>query len=511
MKDRIVKSVFWIVWSRGAVQVLSFLSTLVVARLLSPADYGLMALAGMWTFVISLVAELGLGAAVVQFRDVEECEVNTCFWLTMSMAGTGYLALYAAAPALAAWFVNPMLSDVLRVAGLSLPLIAVRIIPDSLLRRRLQLDKVSKAEIASAAVTIPVVLGMAWYGAGVWALVAGAVVMPLVQSVVSFWFVRWWPGLRIGSRRLNELLRYSLATLGSRLGWAAYQQLDMFLVGKLSGEVVLGFYSMAKLLANLPSERISVAVLQLASPVLAGLQADRTAMRTSFLRGLRLVASLTVPLCLGMGLVADDLVYVALGDKWIPVVPLLQVLCLAGLIRSLDVLLPPVLFARYRATFMVWWTGGVLLTMTFVFWAGAAWMGALGVALGWLVVYPFITAWMAREGLRELEMGWKTLWDQLRPVAGAALVMAGCVLVVHWGMPDSDFVHRFMRLAVASGLGALVYGLGMLWWARPLVREMAEVTGWILRWSRRASSDVQGLAPDPPRITEVNESVRSVN
>jgi len=95
-------------------------------------------------------------------------------------------------------------------------------------------------------------------------------------------------------------------------------------------------------------------------------------------------------------------------------------------------------------------------------------------------------------------MGWTTLWDQVRPVAGAALIMAGCVLVVRWGIPGSDFEHRLMRLAAASGLGALVYGLGMLWWARPLVREIAEVTGWILRWSRLASNGAQSLAPNPP-------------
>lgn len=493
MKDRIARSVFWMAWSRGGMQILSFLSALVVARLLSPADYGLMALASMWTVLMSLLAELGLGAAVVQFRDLDERELNTCFWLIMGLAGTGYLALYASAPALAAWFANPMLTDVLRVLGVSLPLAAVRTIPDSLLRKRLQLDAVAKAEIASVMVAIPVVLGLAWHGAHVWALVAGALLMPLVQSIVSFWFVWWWPGLRMGSRRLREILRYSLATLGSRVSWAAYQQVDLFLLGKISGDVVLGLYSMAKLLANLPSDKISAAAVQLASPIMAGLQADRAAMGASLLRGMRLVACLTVPSCLGMGVLAEDLVYFALGDKWIPVVPLLQVLCLVGLIRGFEFLLPPVLFARYRATFLFWWTGAVLLIMTFVFWAGAAFMGALGVALGWLVVYPFITAWMVREGLRELEIGWGTLWNQVRPVAGAALVAIACVLVVRWCLPGADAGHRLTRLAVASGVGALVYGLGMLWLARPLVREMTEVAGWIFRWSPLPSRTVQSL------------------
>src|SRR5437899_8195822 len=121
MKDRIAKSLFWVVWSRGTLQLVSFLSTLAVARLLDPADYGLMALAGVWTYAVALVAELGLGVAIVQFRDLDERELNLCFWLVMGMAGVGYLALYADAPAIGAGFASSMLADVLRVVDLDLP------------------------------------------------------------------------------------------------------------------------------------------------------------------------------------------------------------------------------------------------------------------------------------------------------------------------------------------------------------------------------------------------------
>ncbi len=481
MKDRIAKSVFWIAWSRGALQIVSFLSTLIVARLLSPADYGLMALAMIWTSTLALISEMGVDTAIVQFRDLEERELNACFWLTMCVAGVGYLALYAAAPAIAAWFASPRLSDVLRVVGLTLPLVAFRVIPGGLLRKRLAFDKVSQAEIASTVVSIPLVLGMAWVGFGVWALVAGALAMPLVQGIASFWFVRWWPGLRVGGRRLQEILRYSLTTLGANVSWAVYYEADSFVLGTVSGEVVLGFYSMARQLAILPVTKVSVAVNQLAMPVMAELQADLRAMRASFLRVLRMVACLTVPLCIGMALVADDLVWIALGDKWLSIVPVLQVLCFYALIRSLDNLLPPVLFARYRAAFLFWWTVGLLLVMPFVFWAGAAWMGAVGVAMAHLVVYPFLMAWMARQVFSELDIGWRTIWDQVRPVVGAVLVMVGVVLVIRWTIPGSDFVNRLLRLTLASGMGALVYGFGIIWRGGPIAGEFREVAGWLLR------------------------------
>jgi O-antigen/teichoic acid export membrane protein len=487
MKDRIAKSVFWVVWSRGAVQVVSLLTTLVVARLLSPADYGLMALVSVWIYAIALIAELGLGVAIVQFPDLEDRELNTCFWVITGTSGIGYLALYASAPAIAGWFASPMFSDVLRVAGLSLPLVAVRTVPDSLLRKRLELDRVSQAEVAAMLMTMPVVLGLAWSGAGVWALVAGSLVMPLVQTIASFWFGRWWPGLRVGSRRVREILRYSLAALGARVGWVAYQQVDVVVLGKISGPVLLGFYSMAKQLASLPLEKITVVANQLALPIMAGFQADRAMMRASFLRGLRLVACLTVPLSLGLALVADDFVWVVLGEKWVAMVPPLRVLCVLGLIRSVDTLLPPVLLARYRAGALFWWTTALLLIMPFAFWAGAVWMGPVGVALAWVVVYPIMMAWMAREGLRELATGWKIIRDQLRQVMRATLIMVGVVMIVGWAIPGSDFFDRLVRLVLASTSGAAIYAAGIFWQGGVLVGEIREVAGWLLR--RHASND----------------------
>jgi len=272
------------VWSRGAIQALTFLSTLWIARLLSPADYGLMAIAGIWTGIVALLAEMGLGAAIVQFRDLEERELNSCFWLTMGIDTVGYVALYVASAALGTWFVNPMLTEILRVAGLGLPLVAVRVVPDSLLRKQLAFDKVAKAEIIAALSAVPVMIGMAGAGAGVWSLVAGVILVPFVQTAVSFSYVRWRPGLQIGGRQYSQVLKYSLNTLGSRLCWGTYQQADVFVLGKVSGDLVLGFYSMAMALASLPVEQVSAVVNQLASPLMAELQANQEAMREAFLR-----------------------------------------------------------------------------------------------------------------------------------------------------------------------------------------------------------------------------------
>jgi O-antigen/teichoic acid export membrane protein len=484
MKDRLAKSVFWVVWSRGVLQVISFVSTLVVVRLLSPEDFGLMALAGIWTSGIALISEMGLGAAIVQFRDLEESEMNACFWLTNALAGLGYLALYLLAPAIAAWFASPRLTRILRVVGLILPLLAIRVVPDSLLRKRLDLDKVAQAEVISAMVNIPVMLSMAWAGAGVWALVAGALVAPLVQGMVIVWFVQWWPGLQVRGRRLRELLHFSLATFGARACWAVYEQADSFILGKVSGTLVLGFYSIAKQVALLPVEKVAAVVNQLASPVMAELQADPGAMRATLLRCLRLVAWVTFPLCIGLAVVAKDLVWLALTDKWTSAIPIIRVLCVYAMIRSMAVLLPPVLMARYRAKFLFGYNAALLVAMPLTFWVGAVWSGALGVAAAWLIVYPIIMARMAWEVLYETRTLWRTLWTALWPPAAAALVMLIVMLLVQSGLSSwtGDLVAA--RLVILSLAGAAAYGAGLLRVGGPVRAEMLEVAGWLLRRSR---------------------------
>ena len=159
IRGRIATSIFWVAWSRVGIQSLSLLSTLFVARLLSPRDFGLMALAGTWTGMLTMLSEMGVGSAIVQFRDLEERELNAYFWMTFALGTIGYLALYASSPFLEVWFAVDGLSPVLQAVGLVLPLVIIRLVPENLLRKELNLDKVSKAEILATIVGIVTVVG----------------------------------------------------------------------------------------------------------------------------------------------------------------------------------------------------------------------------------------------------------------------------------------------------------------------------------------------------------------
>jgi O-antigen/teichoic acid export membrane protein len=380
IEERIARSVVYLITSRVVIQLFSIVSGVLIARWLSPQDYGVVALAGAATIVVSMLGELGVGAVVIQFRDLEAAELNAAFWATVFFSALLYSGLYMAAPLLAGYFSSPNLSPVLRVIGIGTFLGVVRVVPDNLLRKRLNLDKVSIVETVAAGLNIPLVLGLAWAGAGVWALATGAVFGSFVQCLLSFVFARWRPGLRVGSKRFRPLLGFSWAALGSKLSWSVYNQSDRVILGRLAGDATLGFYAMASQLALLPIEKIAAVVNQISAPVLAESQADRAAMGRYLLRTVRIVAWMVLPMSFGLMAFAAPAVPLLLTPKWNPIIPLLQLLCLYAATRSLAVLFPPVLMAAYRADILFRYNMVLLVVLPMAFGVGAWWKGAVGVA-----------------------------------------------------------------------------------------------------------------------------------
>src|SRR3974390_2527708 len=171
LRARLARAVFWIAWSRGVIQLLNFATALVVARILQPSDYGVMAIAGIFTATAGMLAEMGLGAAIIQFRDLNRRELNTCFWITMTLTSAAYAALFLASPAIADWFAIPRLAELLPVLALALPITACSVVSDGLLRKRLAFHRLSQAEMFAGLIKMPVTLGCALAGLGVWALV----------------------------------------------------------------------------------------------------------------------------------------------------------------------------------------------------------------------------------------------------------------------------------------------------------------------------------------------------
>jgi O-antigen/teichoic acid export membrane protein len=484
LKTRVARSIFWLAWSRGVVQLLSFATTVLVARILVPADYGVMALASVFIGTAVMLADMGLGTAIVQFRDLDRRELNTCFWIILTLATIAYAALAVGAPAIADWFAVPRLAEVLPVLALVLPVTACSVVSDGLLRKRLALNRVSQAEIIGNALALPVMVGCALAGFGVWTLVTGSLVVSIVKSVATFAFAPWLPGFRIGGKRAKEMIDFSLTVLGASVMWALKEQTDVLVIGKVTGQITVGFYSMAKDLAMLPMAKISNVVNTLSSPMMAELQTDVEAMRGAFYRVVRLTSAIALPTSTGVALVADDMVAVLLGPKWLPAVPILRLLCLYAAVRAVDTLLPPVLIARRRQRFLFWYFLALFFAVPTAVALGALWDGAPGAVVLFTPVYCGLMAILTKEALAELKGSFLELWSEIWPVVAATAAMAAVVFLLREitfaGRPESPLVE----LILLSASGAVTYVGALFAVGRTVTVEGAEIIGWIFRRHR---------------------------
>lgn len=487
-RHRIAQSITWLVWSRVAVQFTSLFSTLLVARLLDPSDYGLIGLCGIWIAAFTHFSELGLGAAVLQFRNADDGDLNACFWLNTAISVAGFGILFIASPWVAQWLSTPSLAPVLRVVALSLPLGALRTVPENLLRRDLALDKVSQALLISNIVAIPFVLGLAIAGAGVWALVSGIVLVPAVHSAATFIFARWRPGFVVRGQQLGAMLRYGMASVGATISWSVYHNMDSLLLGKFAGASAVGIYTVAKHLATLPVDKLVTLVSQLLSPMLAARQDDRALMRASALRAIRFVSWLTIPIFGGLMVMADDVIRVALTAKWVAAAPVLAIMCAISLLRVLESLLIPALMATYRPRFVLRYQSTLMVALIPAFAVGAYWYGAAGVALAWLAVYPVPTLWMAQKALRELDGSLRLLWKEVQtPFVVTASMMLAQLAFGH--LLDSVAIGPgLMHLLLLASAGAAVYLIGLLTMGASVRTEMLQIAIWLVRGSRHTSA-----------------------
>jgi len=419
--------------------------------------------------------------AIIQFRDLDRRELNTCFWIIMTLAAVAYAALFLGAPVIAGWFAVPRLAEVLPILALVLPVTACSVVSDSLLRKSLALNRVSQAEIIANLVALAVMVGCAlvFPKFGVWILVTGSLLVAVVKSLATFAFAPWLPGFRIGGKRAREILDFSLTALGASVMWSLKEQTDVLVIGKITGQVTVGLYSMAKDLAMLPTSKISNVINTLSSPMMAELQTDVEAMRGAFYRAVRLTSAIALPTSTGVALVADVLVPVMFGPNWEKAVPILRLLCVYAAVRAVDTLLPPVLIARRRQGFLFWYCLALLITVPAAVALGARCHGAPGAVVFFTPVYCWLMAILTKEALAELKGGFLELWSETWPILAAAATMAVVVLLLREiafaGPPERPFVE----LILLSATGAMTYLGALFVVGKTMIVEGAEVVGWI--------------------------------
>jgi len=452
----LLRGIAWTGATRWGTQLLSWASTVIVARLLAPTDYGLVGMAAIYLGFVQLVNEFGLGAAIVTRRDLAEDQIARLGGFAL-LVGSGFVALSGllAAP-LAGFFGEAAVRWIIIASSFTFLAGALQIVPRALLGRALDFRRLAWADGAEAIVSTIATLALAVAGMRYWALVFG----PLVGRVTSTVLVGAWRPHRLAwpgdFRSIAGAVSFGWHVVVARLAWYLYSNADFAVVGRVLGKVALGAYSIGWTLSSIPVDRVTALVASVTPPVFSAVQHDPPALQR-YLRNLTEgLAFITFPAAVGIALVADEFVVFVLGEHWRAAIAPLRILALSAALRSVSPLLPQIIVSTGHTRRNMQFTILAALVLPILFYVGAHW-GTTGVAAAWLVGHPaFVMSLLLAYVLRLTHLSLSAYLRSLSPAASTTLVMVGAVLVVRFASPLSWPVGARLGMQVIAGAAAYV-------------------------------------------------------
>jgi PST family polysaccharide transporter len=442
----------WTGAAKWGAQIITWASTLIVARLLTPNDYGLVGMATLFLGLVEMVTEFGIAMAVVKMRDLTGAQLKQLNAVAMALGVLGFLVTVLAARPLADFFAAADLPLVVVVTGATFIINSTRSVPEALLRRALRFRLLAVIEASRAIATGVVALGLAIMGFGYWALVLsnvagvafGALAILRYQRV-SFAVPRF--------AEISDALTLSRDMIVARLAWYAYANADFLVVGKVLGQTVLGAYSLGWTLATIPVNKITALVGKVTSPVFSAVQDHPVEVRRYLLRITEVLALISFPLTVGLGLVAHDFVVVVLDEQWLPAVGALRLLAFYATLRTIQPLLPQVLIITGDSNFAMRLSLISAAVLPAGFYFGSRY-GAEGVAWAWIVLDPILTLPALVRLRGRIQLSLRGYFQAILPALAGCGAMAGAVLGAQYLVQS---LGPASRLAIPVVVGALVY------------------------------------------------------
>ena len=331
LKQKAFSGILWSSVQKFGTMGISFVSNIVLARLLTPEDYGCIGMLMIFILVANTFIDGGFGSALIQKKEPTQEDYSTIFYWNLFLSIVLYVLLFFAAPLIACFYHLPLLSSVLRVQGLVLILNSLSIIQQNRLRKQLLFKKLSVVSIVSALLSLGITIYLAYVGWGVWALVAQQLLMSGFNAVL-YWIVgKWKPSFVFSKQSFKELFGFGGYILSSNLINTLCNNVQGLLIGKFFSSVIMGLYAQARKLEEVASTSFSSVVDQVSYPVLSTVQNDKQ-MLISVLRKLIMsLAYVCFPMMILLILIGDSLIVLLYSTKWIGCVPYFRILCVAGM------------------------------------------------------------------------------------------------------------------------------------------------------------------------------------
>lgn len=327
LKQKAAKGAVWAMLERIVGQIVGFGVSMILARLLSPSDYGTVALLTIFLSIAGILAESGLGSALIQKKDATDLDFNSVFYLSVFASSVAYFLLFCAAGPIARFYGMPELKLILRISALTIVFYAINSVQNAELRRRLLFDLSFRVSLASQMASAVIGLTLAFCGFGVWALVWQGFTGALAGTIMRWLVIAWRPKLMFSISSLRGLFSFGWKLTVSSLIETAYSNLYGVIIGKLYSRADLAYVNKGQQHPNILMNAIMGTICSVAFPVLSQLQDDKNRLRDAMRKMMRCSSFLVFPLVMGLAVCARPTMLILFGEQWMPAVPYVQLCC----------------------------------------------------------------------------------------------------------------------------------------------------------------------------------------
>ncbi|KGJ94702.1 lipopolysaccharide biosynthesis protein [Colwellia psychrerythraea] len=464
LKKQTLRGIAFLGLGKSAGRIISFVNTLILARLLSPEDYGLMAMAMVVAGFVGFFNDIGLGSAIIQRKVVTKAQLSGVFYIAIVISIVLYICVFFSASMAAEFYGNPSIEALLQVITLGFLLGAIKSVPDALLVKEMRFKIISGVEFISIILQCIVTLILAYLGYKTWSLVYGLLAAQLFKTVSLMWLSGWLPDRKGNVVQAFDLMKFGVSVTYSRVTWYIYTNAQTLILGKITGEKSTGVYSMAQTIAELPTAHITNLIVQVASPLFAKLQDNYTALNNALLKLSAGISLITFPVLVGIMLTANELVPILLGSQWDAVIVPLQLLCIMGVFKSIDPLLTQALISIGRADITARYTTVCAIIIPSAVIVGANLSGIIGASIALAVTYPFLVLYLLWLAKRHFELPIvKYLALFITPFSGCLTMALMLFGVEHYILPFFQLDSVLLTLIFKVIVGMLTYFLWIVY------------------------------------------------
>ena len=485
LKKKAASGMVWTALQKYSTMIISFISGIILARLLTPFDYGCIGMLSIFMVLARTFIDGGFASALIQKKNPSKEDYSTIFFWNLSVSVVMYATLYLTAPAIARFYDIPILSSVLRVQALVLFVNAFTLVQSNQLRKKLNFKLIAIVTVITSLISLTVTILMAYKGFGVWALVSSNLISATIPAVVYWLYVKWRPVMTFSWKSFKELFSFGFYMFLTHLVNNFGSQLQGLLIGKVYNPATMGYYSKAHGTEKLASQSISSVMTQVTYPLYAQVQDDKVALANMIKRLTSTLAFVTFPLMFILLLLAKPIFVLLYSDRWLQSVPYFQVLCVSGLAVCLQAVNLQSISAIGKSGTMFLWTllkrcVGIGLIV-----GGLAYWGMKGLLIGFVMNSWF--AYWVNILLVSKHIGykWYRQFLDLFPIMLVAVLAAA----ISWGVGRFCGLSMYLDALVKFVVYVVIYmGWALLRKPEAYTYTLSIIPGRFKFWERKKTN-----------------------